>query len=126
MSADVYRRHLEVMIGIIVSCIPCLKALSERLLKKIGMHITCMNSTVKQSTGPAAYSLKNYESCQSTTSTSQKPFGSIENTVQDGSQGSKRFNAVVSPEEHYSPTIDKKSVIVKGEAISWESASAKT
>jgi hypothetical protein len=78
------------------ACVPCSKALSEKLLRKMGEHITSTRATTQPSQRYGSYPLKGYGSQQSTTtSTANGPFSAIEDTVWDRIRWSRAINASV-------------------------------
>jgi len=115
--------QLELFIGSIACCVPCLKALSEQLFKKMGVTLSSARGTTHKSGNSASYGLKNYGSQQSTASSARKPFN-IEDAVWDGTRPRTTVQ-VLSPGEH-SPPPDGKNIIVRDESVYWESASANT
>lgn len=108
------------MIGISAACVPCLKALSERVLKRIGVHISFGSQPTKIYRQHPSYGMKNYGSQQSRSSTANRPFSHLDGGVWDGVHP---LNATINSPTGFTPASEKPGVIIKDVTSTWETTS---
>jgi len=107
------------MIGIIAACVPCLKHLSERFLKRVGFQITTVGQITQHSHQKTnSFQMKVQEMPVSLKTTRHRPLISADKMMEEGNNYS--YVATVSSPRTKTHT-DRNHVIMKDETVSLES-----
>jgi hypothetical protein len=98
----------------------------ENLMKRIGIHFSSALGTTHSVARPSQRSMKGFRSCQSTISTANQPFTTIEDAICDGSRPYKPNTIALSNSKGQDSIVEMKDIIAKDESVYWESASVGT
>src|ERR1700742_1443167 len=109
-------RHIEILVGIIATCVPCLEALFEQMLQRFGYNVSSTREETFPSTKFTSPHMQTFGSQNSRIGTAI-PLGSIDDNVWDGTRA---VRLTISGGTAISPEIETKDIIVKDESVSWE------
>jgi len=106
--------NLELFVGVIACCAPCLKALWDQVLRRMGVDLTRTNTQQKSS----RYGSRSAQNGVKLSSLSSR----ADTQVWEGEPAHESFTDASAAGPYVSPT--EKDVIVKESCVSWESAPA--